>query len=184
MSEPLDKTEALQARAADPEASAWVRANAGTGKTHVLVQRVLRLLLDGAAPDGIVCLTFTKAAAAEMAKRLTDALGDWAVAAPSDLDARLSKLLERPATLEETARARRLFAHVLDTPGGLRIQTIHAFCERILRQFPLEAEVAPGFTILSDEDSRGRLRAAPRLRWNKQRARRTRRWPWRWPWRR
>ncbi len=160
MSESLRHTEALQARAADPAASAWVRANAGTGKTHVLVQRVLRLLLAGAAPEGIVCLTFTKAAAAEMANRLTRALGAWAVAAPGDLDAGLAKLLDRAPTPEETVRARRLFAHVLDTPGGLRIQTIHAFCERILRQFPLEANVAPGFSVLAEEDSRGRMRAA------------------------
>ncbi len=160
MSEALRRTEALQARAADPEASAWVRANAGTGKTHVLVQRVLRLLLRGAEPDGIVCLTFTKAAAAEMANRLTAALGTWAVAAPDDLDARLGALLNRPPTPDETNRARGLFAHVLDTPGGLRIQTIHAFCERILRQFPLEADVAPGFTVLSEDEARGRMRAA------------------------
>jgi len=160
MSEALRRTEALQARAADPAASAWVRANAGTGKTHVLVQRVLRLLLAGAAPEGIVCLTFTKAAAAEMANRLTRALGEWAVAAPDHLHARLAKLLDRAPTPEETVRARRLFAHVLDTPGGLRIQTIHAFCERILRQFPLEAGVAPGFSVLAEEDSRGRMRAA------------------------
>ncbi len=160
MSEALRRTEALQARAADPAVSAWVRANAGTGKTHVLVQRVLRLLLAGAAPEGIVCLTFTKAAAAEMAGRLTRALGEWAVAAPDALDARLAKLLDRAPTPEETVRARRLFAHVLDTPGGLRIQTIHAFCERILRQFPLEAGVAPGFSVLAEADSRGRMRAA------------------------
>jgi ATP-dependent helicase/nuclease subunit A len=160
MSDSLRRTEALQARAADPAASTWVRANAGTGKTHVLVQRVLRLLLAGAAPEGIVCLTFTKAAAAEMANRLTRALGEWAVAAPDDLDMHLTKLLDRTPTPDEAARARRLFAHVLDTPGGLRIQTIHAFCERILRQFPLEAGVAPGFSVLAEEDSRGRMRAA------------------------
>ncbi|RIA56300.1 double-strand break repair helicase AddA [Dichotomicrobium thermohalophilum] len=160
MSDSLRRTEAMQARAADPAASAWVRANAGTGKTHVLVQRVLRLLLAGAAPEGIVCLTFTKAAASEMANRLTRALGKWAVAAPDALHARLREVLGRAPSAEETARARRLFAHVLDTPGGLRIQTIHAFCERILRQFPLEAGVAPGFTVLAEEDSRGRMRAA------------------------
>jgi len=160
MSDSLRRTEARQARAADPAASAWVRANAGTGKTHVLVQRVLRLLLSGAAPEGIVCLTFTKAAAAEMANRLTRALGEWAVASPRDLDARLTKLLGHTPTPEETARARRLFAYVLDTPGGLRIQTIHAFCERILRQFPLEAGVAPGFSVLTEQDSRRRMHAA------------------------
>ena len=160
MSEALARTEDAQARAADPGASAWVRANAGTGKTHVLVQRVLRLLLGGAAPDGIVCLTFTKAAAAEMANRITRALGQWAVAAPEGLDEELHKLIGRAPTGEERDAARRLFARVLDTPGGLRIQTIHAFCERILRQFPLESGVAPGFCVLAEADSRERLRAA------------------------
>jgi len=160
MSDALARTEAAQARAADPGASAWVRANAGTGKTHVLVQRVLRLLLGGATPDGIVCLTFTKAAAAEMANRITRALGQWAVAAPEGLDEELHKLIGRAPTGEETDVARRLFARVLDTPGGLRIQTIHAFCERILRQFPLESGVPPGFCVLAEADSRERLRAA------------------------
>lgn len=159
-SEALRRTEAAQARAADPHASAWVRANAGTGKTHVLVARVLRLLLDGAPVEGIVCLTFTKAAAAEMANRLAKELGDWAVLSPDALGVRLAKLLARTPSPEEMLAARRLFASVLDTPGGLRIQTIHAFCERILRQFPLEADVAPGFSVLSEVDSRMRLRTA------------------------
>ena len=162
MSEALQRTEAEQARASDPAASAWVRANAGTGKTHVLVQRVLRLLLTGTSPDGIVCLTFTKAAAAEMANRLTRLLGEWAVAPRDDLGERLGRLLGRAPSEEEMARAQRLFCHVLDTPGGLRIQTIHAFCERILRQFPLESGVAPGFSVLAEAESLARLRAAIR----------------------
>jgi len=156
----LERTLAAQARAADPRASAWVRANAGTGKTHVLVRRVLRLLLEGAAPEGIVCLTFTKAAAAEMAGRLTRELGAWAVAAEAELQAQLTELLGRAPVPGEVLSARRLFASVLDTPGGLRIQTIHSFCERILRQFPLEAGVVPGFTVLSEQESRARLRHA------------------------
>ena len=159
-SEALRRTESAQARAADPGASAWVRANAGTGKTHVLVARVLRLLLDGAPPEGIVCLTFTKAAAAEMANRLARELGEWAVLPPDALSGRLERLLARAPSPEEMLAARRLFAAVLDTPGGLRIQTIHGFCERILRQFPLEADVAPGFSVMAEADSRSRLRAA------------------------
>ncbi len=158
--EALRRTEEAQARAADPGASAWVRANAGTGKTHVLVARVLRLLLGGAPPEGIVCVTFTKAAAAEMANRLSKELGEWAVMTPQALDGRLSKLMARAPSSWEMLTARRLFARVLDTPGGLRIQTIHAFCERILRQFPLEADVAPGFSVMSESDSHMRLRAA------------------------
>jgi len=158
--EALRRTEAAQARAADPAASAWVRANAGTGKTHVLVARVLRLLLDGAPPEGIVCLTFTKAAAAEMANRLSKELGEWAIMTPQALEVRLAKLMTRAPSSEETLTARRLFSRVLDTPGGLRIQTIHAFCERVLRQFPLEADVAPGFSVMSEADSHAGLRAA------------------------
>ncbi len=156
----LATTRTLQARATSPDASAWVSANAGTGKTFVLARRVLRLLLAGVAPGSILCLTFTKAAAAEMAARVNAALGRWATCAPADLADALGELLERPASEAETLLARRLFTTVLEAPGGLKIQTIHAFCEKILRQFPLEAGVAPGFTILGEDDAASRLREA------------------------
>jgi ATP-dependent helicase/nuclease subunit A len=149
-----------QRLAADPAVSAWVSANAGTGKTHVLVQRVLRLLLAGTPVGGILCITFTKAAAAEMSNRLIRELGRWAALPDTDLTAALSALLEQAPTAEELAIARCLFAEVLDALGGLKIMTIHAFCDRVLRRFPLEAGVPPGFTIFTDEERRAALRNA------------------------
>jgi len=146
-----------QRRAADPANSAWVSANAGTGKTYVLVLRVLRLLLSGASIDSILCLTFTKAAAAEMSNRLIARLGEWAAMSPEALTEELTGILQRPPTDEDCAFARCLFARVLDAPGGLKIMTIHAFCDRVLRRFPLEAGVPPSFTILTDEERRALL---------------------------
>ena len=142
-----------QRTAADPTASVWVSANAGSGKTHVLTDRVTRLLLDGTEPGRILCLTFTKAAAAEMASRLFDRLGKWALLSDEDLDAALIGLEGAAPTLEKRLFARRLFARALETPGGLKIQTIHAFCERLLGRFPLEAGVAPHFEILDERSA-------------------------------
>jgi ATP-dependent helicase/nuclease subunit A len=136
-----------QIRASDPARSVFVTANAGSGKTSTLVSRVARLLLRGAAPEAILCVTYTKAAAAEMQRRLFEVLGDWAVAENADLEEKLAALDEQPRDL---ARARRLFARALETPGGLKIQTIHAFCEKLLKRFPLEAGVSPGFQVLED----------------------------------
>ncbi len=149
-----------QRRAADPACSAWVSANAGTGKTYVLVMRVLRLLLSGASADSILCLTFTKAAAAEMSNRLTARLGEWAAMSDAALTEALATILERQPTEDERIYARCLFAEVLDAPGGLKIMTIHAFCDRVLRRFPLEAGVPPSFTILTDEERRTLLQDA------------------------
>ncbi|MCA6223722.1 MAG: double-strand break repair helicase AddA [Phenylobacterium sp.] len=142
-----------QARAADPRISAFVTANAGSGKTKTLIDRVARLLLAGAAPDEILCVTYTKAAAAEMQTRLFELLGDWSVLPDDRLAAALARLEGRsrkaydPNTL---SAARALFARALETPGGLRIQTLHAFCEKLLRRFPLEAGISPGFEVLDD----------------------------------
>ena len=136
-----------QIRASDPSRSVFVTANAGSGKTSTLVSRVARLLLRGVAPEAILCVTYTKAAAAEMQGRLFEVLGDWAVAEDGDLAKKLAALNEHPRDL---ARARRLFARALETPGGLKIQTIHAFCEKLLKRFPLEAGVSPGFQVLED----------------------------------
>lgn len=152
---------ANQAYAADPSASVFVRANAGSGKTKVLVDRVARLLLEGAAPDAIICITFTKAAAAEMQTRLFDRLGSWSVLSDADLSEKLAALLARDAAAigpRDLSSARRLFARALETPGGLKIQTIHALCERILRRFPLEAGLTPGFVVLEDA-AQAQLRA-------------------------
>lgn len=145
-----------QAQAALPEASVWVAANAGSGKTKVLIDRVARLLLRGAKPDSILCVTYTKAAASEMQDRLFKRLGEWCVTPPARLRAQLAELEGRPAesfSESEIGDARELFAQALETPGGLRIETIHAFCGRVLRRFPLEAGVAPGFHELDDDDA-------------------------------
>ena len=139
-----------QRRAADPASSVWVAANAGSGKTHVLVDRVVRLLLAGANPQAILCLTFTKAAAAEMSTRLFKRLGEWVAMANADLDDELMRLGERNIDHSKRGEARKLFARALETPGGLRIQTIHAFCERLLQLFPVESGLAPGFRIMDD----------------------------------
>ena len=149
-----------QHKASDPAASVWVGASAGTGKTKVLTDRVLRLLLGGTAPERILCLTFTRAAAAEMALRITRELARWTVAddeALADTLAALTGARPRRATLD---RARRLFAAVLDVPDGLKIQTIHAFCQSLLRRFPLEAGVAPNFEIADERMSTTLLGAA------------------------
>ena len=146
----LAETRRAQAAAADPAASAWVSANAGTGKTHVLTMRVLRLLLGGTAPERILALTYTKAAAAEMSKRVFARLAEWVTADDASLAARLRDLLDRAPSPVEMERARQLFALAIETPGGLKVQTIHAFCERLLQRFPLEAGVPPGFVILDD----------------------------------
>ncbi len=147
----LEETARAQHRASEPDTSAWVSANAGAGKTHVLKMRVLKLLLSGTAPDKILCLTFTKTAAAEMAQRVFDELSQWATCPEPELRKTLSGLLGRSPSAEEVRGARQLFAEAVDTPGGLKVQTIHAFCERLLQRFPLEAGVPPGFTILDEE---------------------------------
>jgi ATP-dependent helicase/nuclease subunit A len=156
----LAEAEEKQRRAANPAVSAWVRANAGTGKTHVLVQRFLRLLLTGAEPRSILCLTFTKNAAAEMEGRILEKLGEWATASEADLARHLSKVLARAPDSHEMALARCLFAAVTDAPGGLAIMTIHGFCERVLRRYSLEANVPPGFTVMTEEEARDALSEA------------------------
>ncbi|HYD26396.1 double-strand break repair helicase AddA [Brevundimonas sp.] len=143
-----------QIAAADPRRSVFVTANAGSGKTSTLVDRVARLLLEEVQPGEILCVTYTKAAAAEMQARLFDRLGEWAVMSDDRLAQSLADLDTRdPASLTtaDLSKARRLFAKALETPGGLKIQTIHAFCEKLLRRFPIEADVTPGFTVLENE---------------------------------
>src|SRR6478735_5000539 len=151
--------DANQARASDPSSSAWVSANAGTGKTEVLVRRVLRLLLAGSEPQRILCLTYTKMAAAEMQNRLLQELAAWATMASETLRQSLAALLGRHTDEGEMQAARRLFAQTLEAKGGLKIYTIHGFCERLLQRFPLEAQVTPHFAVL-DESEAFRLRGA------------------------
>ncbi|MBZ9938117.1 double-strand break repair helicase AddA [Mesorhizobium sp. BR1-1-16] len=143
-------TRRVQAEATDPTASVWVSANAGSGKTYVLARRVIRLLLAGTDPGAILCLTFTKAAAAEMAARVFSILADWTTLPDAALDEALADYDDVPASEAVRIRARRLFARALETPGGLKIQTIHAFCEKLLHQFPFEANVAGAFEVLDD----------------------------------
>jgi ATP-dependent helicase/nuclease subunit A len=152
-----DAATRAQAEAADPAASTWLSANAGSGKTRVLIDRVARLLLAGADPQRILCLTYTKAAAAEMQTRLFGRLGQWAMLDATALTTALAELGPEDAAgaaPDRLAGARRLFARALETPGGLRIQTIHAFCAGLLRRFPLEAGVPPGFAEIDDRAAR------------------------------
>ncbi len=148
-----------QMRASDPAFSIWVSANAGSGKTHVLTQRVIRLLLAGTAPSKILCLTFTKAAAAQMAMRVFRELSDWTMMEDRELrNAIVSTGAPTPMPADLIA-ARRLFTRTVETPGGLKIQTIHAFCERLLHLFPFEANVPARFAV-ADELRTGELMAA------------------------
>ena len=140
----------VQHTASDPAASAWVAANAGSGKTHVLAQRVIRLLLRGTPPEKILCLTYTKAAAANMANRVFETLAHWTPLSDDELDEEIAKIEGRRPDARRRTLARRLFAQALDTPGGLKVQTIHAFCTRLLHQFPFEADVAARFEVLED----------------------------------
>ncbi|RPE64734.1 DNA helicase/exodeoxyribonuclease V subunit A [Pacificibacter maritimus] len=138
-----------QIAAARPDTSTWVSANAGSGKTKVLTDRVARLLLAGTPPQHILCLTYTKAAASEMQNRLFKRLGAWAMMPDAELAEELKSLSPDMAlTVDEMRHARTLFARAVETPGGLKIQTIHSFCGAILRRFPLEAGVSPQFKEL------------------------------------
>ncbi len=154
-----DDARARQQLASDPAVSAFVSANAGSGKTHVLVQRVVRLLLNGVAPERILCITFTKAAAANMAERVFTTLGRWIALDDAGLDAAIREAGAAPSP-RLRRRARALFAEALDTPGGLKVQTIHALCTRLLQQFPFEAEVPAHFAVLDDRDQAEMLERA------------------------
>ena len=151
----FDDATFAQVRAADPEVSTWVPANAGSGKTRVLIDRVSRLLFRGNDPEKILCLTYTKAAAAEMQNRLFARLGGWAMMPDHDLFEALRKLGESEENLtgDSLNIARRLFANALETPGGLKIQTIHSFCDTLLRRFPLEAEISGQFEIIDERNA-------------------------------
>ncbi len=153
-------TKTAQALATDPRASAWVSANAGSGKTYVLTQRVIRLLLAGVKPERILCLTFTKAAAANMQARVFDTLSAWVMLPDQALSAAVSEIEGAAPDAAKLAAARRIFAVALETPGGLKIQTIHAFCERLLHVFPLEANVPANFTVLDEMDASEMMRGA------------------------
>ena len=146
----MDDATLAQVRAADPATSTWLSANAGSGKTRVLTDRVARLLLDGVKPERILCLTYTKAAAMEMQNRLFERLGEWAMKDDATLGDALTNVGVTGLAPDVLSRARTLFARAIEAPGGLKIQTIHSFCAAVLRRFPLEAGVSPGFTEIDD----------------------------------
>ena len=148
-----------QLTASNPAVSAFVAASAGSGKTKLLTDRLLRLMLTGAAPERIQCLTFTKAAAAEMSLRLQKTLGRWVTMSTAELKQALNRLQVEPSDAACQA-ARALFAKVLDLPGGMRIGTIHAFSQSLLRRFPLEATISPHFELMDDHDADDALNEA------------------------
>lgn len=154
---------ANQQIASNPAISAWVSASAGTGKTKVLSDRVLRLLLSGTAPSRILCITYTKAAAAEMTSRIQDQLRAWAVMDAYELTGVLAALTGEAPGMRLLTRARKLFAEVLETPGGMRIQTIHSLCQSLLQRFPLEAGTQPHFSVIDERTALDLLKEA-RLR--------------------
>ncbi|PHS74444.1 MAG: hypothetical protein COB56_09280, partial [Robiginitomaculum sp.] len=159
MSSAYENAVNMQSMAAAPDKSIFVSANAGSGKTRVLVERVSRILLTGTSPDKIMCLTYTKAAAAEMQTRLFQSLGAWSIMSEDKLTDELNRLEGNTDTHNQSRsqqslnRARSLFARALETPGGLKVQTIHAFCERLLKRFPLEAGIAPGSDAVDEHDA-------------------------------
>ena len=152
----MNEASRAQINAAAPATSVWLSANAGSGKTRVLTDRVARLLLQGVGPERILCLTYTKAAAMEMQNRLFKRLGEWAMMPDAKLRAALQEIGEDAIDPDRLGRARTLFARAIEAPGGLKIQTIHSFCATVLRRFPLEAGVSPGFTEI-DERVQARL---------------------------
>jgi ATP-dependent helicase/nuclease subunit A len=163
-----------QRRALRVDESVWVAASAGTGKTKVLTDRLLALMLGGTDPAHILCLTFTRAAAAEMANRVNDRLAAWTTLPPGRLAQELVELTGRFPQEHEIARARQLFARVLDVPGGAKIATIHAFCQSLLRRFPLEAGVPPEFAVIDERSAREALAEAAASVINAARAERPR----------
>ncbi|MDY0009983.1 MAG: UvrD-helicase domain-containing protein, partial [Bdellovibrionales bacterium] len=147
-----------QRKASDPLSSVWVTASAGTGKTKVLTDRVLRLMLSGATPDQILCLTFTKAGASVMTNRIREELAVWATCDDKKLDEKLTKLNGKKPDDATTRRARQMFAEFLDAHGGLKIQTIHSFSQSLIRRFPIESGIPPYFDVMDDQTAAEMLR--------------------------
>ncbi|MBI3441341.1 MAG: double-strand break repair helicase AddA [Proteobacteria bacterium] len=157
----IENPNVMQSQASDPLRSVWVGASAGTGKTKVLIDRVLRLMLprsglpreSATLPGKVLCLTFTKTAAAEMSNRIYESLSRWSVSGDAALDRELEGLIGTEPTAEVREEARRLFARVLDTPGGLKIMTIHSFCQSVLKRFPVEAGLPPHFQLMDEQSA-------------------------------
>ncbi len=141
--------------ASNPTENIWVQANAGTGKTTVLIRRLLRILFRNSCREinkssGILCLSYTNAAAGEMRNRVLDGLRNWSKASDDELRDLLSGISENePANDVDLAAARRVFFSYIDNPDMLKIKTIHGFCEEILRRFPIEAGISPTWSLVS-----------------------------------
>ena len=150
----------LQQTASNPKNSAWVFASAGSGKTKILTDRVLRLLLSGVAPNKILCLTFTKAAASEMEKRINSALGNWVICDDATLEKQLHDLSGKIPSDEELKKARTLFVKILDSDSKIKAQTIHSFCQTLIKIFPFEANVKPNFEVLEENQEKLLIKTA------------------------
>ena len=157
-----------QQTASDPSLSAWVSASAGSGKTKVLIDRILRLLLSKELPESILCITYTKAAAAEMENRLTQKLRKWVVLTDQELQKELKDLTGKDDVSEDLSFARTLFARILEVKGGFKMMTIHSFCESLLKRFPLEANISPSFEIIDETQSQVILQNAMMQTFEKQ----------------
>ena len=157
-----DKLSAEQEIAAEPTKNVWVQANAGTGKTSVLTERLLRILFRGDTKvGGILCLTYTNAAAGEMRNRVLAALRGWAMSSDDELRELLVGItINHVPTDSDIAHARDVFFFYIDNPDVLKIKTIHGFCEEILHRFPTEAGISPSWTLISDAPQRVLLREA------------------------
>lgn len=157
-SRPVDPN-VLQRQASNPQQSVWVGASAGSGKTKVLTDRILRLLLPnkegkpGTKPNKILALTFTKAGASVMTLRISKSLSNWVVLTEKELIGQLEVLLGYNPTKQQIETARKLFSTVIDTPGGLKIMTIHSFCQSVLGRFPIEAGLPPNFKALDEKEA-------------------------------
>lgn len=151
-----------QKKASNPAISTWLAAHAGTGKTKVLVDRVLRLLLAGESPSSILCITYTKAAAVVMQLRIRDRLSQWVRMDRALLCQELEQLLEQdtPISDAQVAQARSLLCRMIDDAQGIRVMTIHAFCQSVLARFPIEAGMAPHFQLLDDRSAKELLKEA------------------------
>ncbi|VAW17585.1 FIG061771: ATP-dependent nuclease subunit A, partial [hydrothermal vent metagenome] len=151
---------ANQLRAGNPQNSVWVAANAGSGKTYILTKRVLRLLLSGVAPQNILCLTYTKAAAAEMKNRIGQDLSKWVLLDDEELKNELKAITGETPSADKIVQARTLFALALETPGGLKVSTIHGFCEAALHRFPLEADIPVNFSVIEENERKNLIERA------------------------
>lgn len=159
----LEKTTNLQNQASNPANSVWVFASAGSGKTKILVDRVLRLLLNKTTPDKILCLTFTKVAATEMQHRITHELSQWILLDDQSLTQKLTQLTGQKPTPSLIKEARSLFIKILDAESKIKIQTIHSFCQNLVKIFPFEAQIKPSFETMDETQEKLLIKKAQQI---------------------